>query len=79
MIDAFFKSDLFEQPPRLRHPAAFEIEFVRQQHVFESRQCLDQLVGLKDKSNLASAHRCQLGLGKVMDWHSVQPDLTLAR
>ncbi len=58
--------------------AAFQIEFVGQQHIFESRERLDELVRLKDEADLAPAHRGQLGLGQIVDGHAIEPDFAFA-
>src|SRR5208282_5010544 len=44
-----------------------------------SGERLDQLIRLKDKTDLAPTHRRQLGLRQVVDGHPVKPDLSFAR
>ena len=64
---------------RLLQPVAFHIQLKGQQHIFKRRQRLNQLVRLKHKSDLASAHRGQLRLREIVNRRSVQPDLARAR
>ena len=78
VIHALPEADLVEQAARLLEAAAFHIQFVGQQHIFESSERLDELVGLKDKADLAPAHRGQLGFRQIVDGHAVEPDFALA-
>ncbi len=65
--------------PRARSsPLPFNIQLKRQQHILKRRERRNQLIRLKDKSDLLPAHRCQLGLGQIVNRRSIQPDLALA-
>ena len=78
MVHALLQADLVKQAPSLRYSAAFQVELIREQHVFESGERLDQLVGLKNETDFAPAHRRQFGLREVVDRNSVEPDLSFA-
>src|SRR5208337_429961 len=78
VIHALPEADLMQQTSRLRKAAAFHIQFVRQQHIFESSERLDELVGLKDEADLAPSHRGQLAFSQIVNGHAVQPDFAFA-
>jgi len=79
VVHALAKAHAVEQSPGLRQPAAFDVQLMREQDVFECGERLDQLVRLEDEADLASTHGSQLRLGQVVDGHAVEPDLAGAR
>lgn len=75
VIQAFLQADADQKFARAGNAAGFLAgEFGGQQHIFFRRQGWDELVGLKDESQLHAAHLGHLVFGEVGDVDAVEDD-----
>ena len=58
---------------------AIGVQFVGQKHVFESRKRGDELIRLKNKADLLTAHLCEFIFAELADFGAVQKHLSLCR
>lgn len=78
VIHALPQANGFQKFSRFRQAVPFNVQFERQQDIFQGGQGRDQLVRLEDEADLASAHGGQLCLGQVVDRRAIKPDFAFA-